>query len=81
MAPTNGVESFWANMKRGYQGIYHHWSVKHLDRYVTEFEGRHNSRPMDTAEQMETMARGMDGKRLTYEGLIGPRGTRQPAML
>ena len=56
-------------------------SVKHLDRYVVEFQGRHNSRPMDTAEQMDTMARGMDGKRLTYEDLMGPAGARQPSML
>ena len=27
-------------LKRGYHGTYHHMSEKHLDRYVTEFEGR-----------------------------------------
>ena len=80
-AHTNGVESFWANMKRGYQGVYHHWSEKHLDRYVTEFEGRHNARPMDTAEQMAFMVRAGEGKRLKYEDLIGPPSTRQPRML
>ena len=46
------------------------WSVKHLGRYVTEFEGRHNARPLDTAEQMDAMARGAVGKRLTYNDLI-----------
>jgi hypothetical protein len=25
-APTNGMESFWAMMKRGYHGVYHHMS-------------------------------------------------------
>ena len=70
-AHTNGVESFWANMKRGYQGVYHHWSVKHLHRYVTEFEGRHNNRPMNTTDQMGAMARGMEGKRLQYKMLTG----------
>ena len=69
-AHTNGMESFWSMLKRGYIGTYHHMSVKHLDRYVTEFEGRHNSRPLDTADQMAAMARGADGKRMTYEGLI-----------
>ena len=35
-ASTNGVESFWAALKRGYHGVYHHMSPKHLDRYVTD---------------------------------------------
>ena len=33
-AHTNGMESFWATMKRGYEGTYHHFSEKHLGRYV-----------------------------------------------
>ena len=41
-AHTNGIESFWATLKRGYHGTYHHVSEKHLSRYVAEFEGRHN---------------------------------------
>ena len=47
-------------LKRGYVGVYHQMSVKHLPWYVTEFEGRHNSRPLDTAEQMRIMARASD---------------------
>ena len=69
MAHTNGIESHWAMLKRGYVGVYHQMSVKHLGRYVTEFEGRHNSRPLDTAEQMRIMAKGADGKRMTYAEL------------
>lgn len=69
-AHTNGMESFWAMMKRGYTGIYHKMSGKHLHRYVTEFEGRHNDRPLDTLSQMTCMVRGMMGKRLRYEDLI-----------
>ena len=62
MAHTNGMESFWAGLKRGYEGIYHHMSAKHLGRYVAEFAGRHNDRPLDTAEMMGTLARGAEGK-------------------
>ena len=81
MAHTNGIESHWAMLKRGYVGVYHQMSTKHLHRYVTEFEGRHNARPMDTLSQMSAVAHGMDGKRLSYAELIGPKETRQPRML
>ena len=67
---TNGVEGFWAALKRGYYGTYHKMSRKHLNRYVTEFAGRHNHRPLDTIEQMKAMARGLFGKRLSYRDLI-----------
>ena len=70
MAHTNGVESFWALLKRGYYGTYHQMSSKHLDRYVTEFEGRHNTRRMDTVKQMAAIATGMDQKRLKWKELI-----------
>ena len=71
MAHTNGMESFWSMLKRGYQGIYHHMSEQHLDRYVSEFAGRHNSREQDTPVQMEGVVRRMIGKRLRYKDLIG----------
>ena len=74
MAHTNGMESFWAMLKRGYIGVYHWMSPKHLDRYVTEFEGRHNNRPMDTLSQMADLVRGCIGKRLRYADLIADTG-------
>ena len=69
MAHTNGIESFWAMLKRGYHGTYHQMSPKHLDRYVTEFSGRHNAREADTIDQMQRTVRGMAGKRLRYDDL------------
>lgn len=69
-AHTNSIESFWAALKRGYYGVYHQMSVKHLKRYVTEFAGRHNVRDRDTAMQMALLAKGMAGKKLRYRDLI-----------
>ncbi len=69
-AHTNGMESFWATLKRGYMGTYHQMSAKHLDRYVDEFAGRHNDRPSDTVDQVSHIAQGMVGKRLRYQDLI-----------
>ena len=66
---TNGMESFWSMLKRGHTGTYHKMSKKHLHRYVREFEGRQNVRHDDTATQMEQLAKGMDGKRLSYAKL------------
>ena len=65
-AHTNGIESFWAMLKRGYERTYHKMSVKHLGRYVGEFSGRHNDRPSDTIEQMRHMVQDVGGKRLLY---------------
>ena len=70
MAHTNGIESFWALLKRGYRGTYHHMSEKHLGRYVTEFSGRHNDRKSDTLDQMAAIVQGMNGKRLPYRVLV-----------
>ena len=70
-AHTNGIESFWSLLKRGYYGTYHKMSPKHLDRYVTEFAGRHNQRNADTLDQMGAMVRGLELKRLRYRDLVG----------
>lgn len=68
-AHTNGIESFWAMLKRGYHGTFHHFSAKHVQRYVNEFAGRHNIRDRDTLDQMAIVSRGMVGKRLRYADL------------
>jgi len=70
MAHTNGIESFWATLKRGYKGAYHQMSKKHLSRYITEFVGRHNVRDFDTIVQIEILAKGFVGKRLRYQDRI-----------
>lgn len=70
MAHTNGIESFWALLKRGYHGTFHHFSDKHLDHYVNEFAGRCNLRELDTVEIFRAMIRNMEGKRIKIRELM-----------
>ncbi len=67
---TNGIESFWSMFKRGYKGFYHKMSHKHLDRYVKEYEHRHNIREMDTLDQMGEIVSRTQGRRLKYAELV-----------
>ena len=69
MASTNGVESFWALLKRAYVGTYHNMSKKHLHRYINEFSTRHNMMNLNMLESFAQTARMMVDKRLTYKAL------------
>ena len=73
-AHTNGVESFWATLKRAHEGTFHKMSPKHLNRYVTEFAGKHNVRDSGTLAQMTALVAGLVGKRLMYRDLIADNG-------
>lgn len=72
MAHTNGIESVWALLKRGCNGTFHHISTKHLQRYVDEFSFRLNEGncEVDTIERMESLAKVMGGKQITYKELV-----------
>ena len=69
---TNGIESFWATIKRAHKGTFHRLSAKHLHRYVDEFVGRHNMRELDTLDQMALLARKMTGAQLRWKDLVSP---------
>ena len=74
MAHINGIESFWSMLKRAHKGTFHKLSPKHLQRYVTEFAGKHNWREQDTIDIMVGVAVGFVGKRLRYRELIADNG-------
>ena len=63
---TNTVESYFAILRRGIFGVYHHVSPKHLKRYVGEFDFRYNARGVTDGERASKALRGIEGKRLTY---------------
>lgn len=68
---TNTIESLWSLLKRGYHGVYHYLSSKHLGRYLQESSFRHNTSKQGTMDTItETISR-MIGKRLTYQSLVG----------
>ncbi len=71
MAHTNGIESVWAILKRGYHGTFHHFSFKHLQRYVDEFTFRLNEGncERDTIDRMKSLCAASANKRLTYRDL------------
>ena len=70
MVTNNGVESFWALLKRGYIGTFYYMSWKHLHRYCDEFAYRHNAGKGNGFETIGAVLRCMVGKRVTYRQLI-----------
>jgi transposase-like protein len=68
---TNAVEGFFANLKRGVNGTFHHVSKTHLHRYLSEFDFRYNSRKMSDSARREIAIKGVQGKRLFYRDPTG----------
>ena len=67
---TNGTESFWSLLKRGYHGSFHKRSAKHLSRYVDEFQHRWNHRDKYALEFIRETVEGVVGRRLTHRTLV-----------
>lgn len=68
---VNNCESFFALLKRGLMGSFHHVSRKHLGRYSNEFAFRWDTRKITDEERTTTALQLAEGKRLRYAQLIG----------
>jgi transposase-like protein len=67
---TNTIESYFAIMKRGITGVYHHVSTQHLKRYLAEYDFRYNERMALNVSDKERATKaiaGVVGKRMTYQ--------------
>ena len=67
---TNTAESYFSLLKRGIEGVFHHVSKQHLDRYCDEFEFRWNHRKVNDGTRAEHAIIGAEGKRLTYKKAV-----------
>jgi hypothetical protein len=69
---TNGIENFWALLKRGLSGTYISVEPVHLDAYVDEQVFRFNNRKgIDDNGRLGKLLSKAHGRRLTYADLTG----------
>jgi transposase-like protein len=65
---TQGIESFWATLKRGLTGIHHHVDAGYLNQYVQEFAFRANTRHMSDTERSTSLVKNVGGRLYWYHG-------------
>jgi len=61
---TNSVEGYFAILKRGNYGVYHHWAKKYMPQYLREFDWRYNVRKLADIERTVLLLNSVGGKRL-----------------
>jgi transposase-like protein len=66
---TNGIENFWALLKRAIKGTQVHIDPVHLHRYVTERTFAYNYRTDSDLTRMRRALSGTTGRRLTWADL------------
>ncbi|MEZ5958523.1 MAG: IS1595 family transposase [Hyphomonadaceae bacterium] len=71
---NNAAESYFSVFKRGMKGVYQHCQEKHLQRYLVEFDFRHNTRSklgVEDKQRADIALAQAEGKRLTYRRTNG----------
>ncbi len=66
---TQSIESFWAILKRGLVGTYHHVDAGYLAQYVAEYEFRHNTRHITDAQRFSALLQNVSGRLDWYVGM------------
>ena len=61
---TNTVEGYFANLKRGLDGVYHHVGSHYLVQYLREFDFRYNTRKLTGGHRSAIGIQKTEGKRL-----------------
>ena len=64
---TNTVEGFFSLLKRGINGVCHHVSEGHLQRYCDEFGFRYEHRKMNDGQRAQALVMAGEGKRLIFK--------------
>jgi transposase-like protein len=67
---TNTVESYFALLKRGVHGVFHHISKKHLAKYCDEFSFRWNFREVTDGQRAVAAIQGIEGRYLPYKEIV-----------
>ena len=68
---TNGLENFWALLKRGLHGPYVRVEPFHLFRYIDERAFTYNRRDLNDAERFEWVLGNASGRRLGWAEVTG----------
>src|SRR5258706_1883438 len=68
---TNNLEGWFALLKRGVHGTFHHVSAQHIDRYINEFAFRYNNRKITDAERAVKALSKIGGKKLKDKEAVG----------
>jgi transposase-like protein len=66
---TNSIEGHWGLFQRGYVGVYHSMSKKHLQFYLNEFDWRHNHKDLTQQQKVGKVLSSSVG-RIKYKDLI-----------
>ncbi len=75
---TNGMENFWSLLKRAIKGTYVSVEPFHLQAYCDEQAFRFNNRTMTDGERFDAAVRGIVGKRIMFDELIGKEAETEP---
>ena len=67
----NNAEARFSLMKRAVFGTHHSISEAHLSRYLAEWDFKFNTRKITDGERAALIAKGIEGKRLTYRPADG----------